>query len=60
MELHKELGFGGAERLYQAAAGQLREANTAFRPTELRRLAKDVASKSKEKNYFTSRLMAAE
>ena len=52
MELHKELGYGGAERLYQAAARQLREADTAFRPTELRRLAKDVASKSKEKDLF--------
>ena len=49
VELHKELGYGGAERLYQAAARQLREADTAFRPTELRQLAKDVASKSKEK-----------
>ena len=52
MELHKELGYGGAERLYQAAARQLREADTAFRPTELRQLAKDVASKSKEKDLF--------
>ena len=25
VELHKELGYGGAERLYQAAARQLRE-----------------------------------
>ena len=38
VELHKELGYGGAERLYQAAARQLREA-------ELKQLAKDVASK---------------
>ena len=52
MELHKELGFSGAERLYQAAARQLREADIAFRPTELRRQAKDVASKSKEKDLF--------